>query len=675
MSGFFRWTIRILIFLTLVLVSGIAILALVRIPIDLTPHKKIIETIVSRAIERPVAIDTAIEVTTSLNPVFTIKGLRIKNPQDFDNRDFASLKSCRLDIQLLPLLAQKLHINRFMVKGFSLYLREKEGRVNWTFSKEPPLQGGEQVKPAEKSDREALNLRSDSLVITDISLDQISVSYQSGKNLSDAFFIDRCTGSALANTPFKLTMAGKVLEEPYTASIEAASLQEFLDHNRSWTRIQIEMAQALFDLEGNINLITANRQLDLKAMVKGERLDHFNRLLDLDLPPLPLYQAGGHLILSKDQVRLSQLELLVNQSRLTGEMRADLSGPVPLVTMALTSPLIQLDDFLFDDWSPRDVDPEKQQEDKPITKTSTDKASQQLNTAAELFSPEALNRLGLDLTITAEQVKSGKDTLGDGNLSFKIKEGRITLDPLVLNLPGGSLDVAMSIKPDPEKSQAWVMAKIKNFDIGILVHRAAPDSDMGGRFNLDLYLKTQASTLKDILANGNGHFDFSAQPENLRAGILDLWAINLVMAAVARSDKHQSQIECLIGRWSMKEGYLTPEAFVVDTSRMRICGNGWVDFKKETVDLKVAPIPKKPAFFSLATPIGIQGKFEDFYLGIVPGGVVGTSLRFITSPIHVPIAWLARVKLPADGSDVCHGTLGAENRPAQQPAGCRGFYR
>jgi hypothetical protein len=121
----------------------------------------------------------------------------------------------------------------------------------------------------------------------------------------------------------------------------------------------------------------------------------------------------------------------------------------------------------------------------------------------------------------------------------------------------------------------------------------------------------------------------------------------------------------------MKDGFLKPDAFVIDTSRMRICGKGWVNFKKEEVDLKVAPTPKKPEFFSLATPLGVHGKFADFELGIVPGGIVGTTIKFIFSPIHVPVRRLTGKPLPKDGNDVCGMPLGPENRPTSPLAGCR----
>jgi hypothetical protein len=121
----------------------------------------------------------------------------------------------------------------------------------------------------------------------------------------------------------------------------------------------------------------------------------------------------------------------------------------------------------------------------------------------------------------------------------------------------------------------------------------------------------------------------------------------------------------------MKEGMLKPEIFLIDTTKIRICGKGQVDFKKETIDLKMAPRPKKPEFFSLATPIEVKGNFADFGVGIQAGGLFGTSIRFITSPVVVPLKRLFTRDLPTDGEDVCSLPIGPQNRSVKKPAGCR----
>ena len=229
----------------------------------------------------------------------------------------------------------------------------------------------------------------------------------------------------------------------------------------------------------------------------------------------------------------------------------------------------------------------------------------------------------------------------------------------------------MSVKPGRESSEAALRVLVENFDFGVLARRADPKTNMGGIINIDIDLKSSANDFADLLAQGNGYFDFSAKPENLQAGIMDLWAINVISAIVTNSIQGQSNIEYLVGRWTMKDGYLESNVFVIDTTRMRICGKGWVDFRKHKLNLEVAPSPKKPEFFSLATPINIQGNFKDFGLGIAPGGLIGTGLKFVVSPFQVPIQTVFEKPIPSDGSDLMVISLGPENRDMKRPTGCR----
>jgi hypothetical protein len=84
----------------------------------------------------------------------------------------------------------------------------------------------------------------------------------------------------------------------------------------------------------------------------------------------------------------------------------------------------------------------------------------------------------------------------------------------------------------------------------------------------------------------------------------------------------------------------------------------------------MAPRSKKPEFFSLATPIEVRGNFADFGVGIQAGGLFGTTIRFITSPVVTPLRRLFTKDLPVDGADVCGFTIGADNRFAKA-AGCK----
>ena len=673
-----RWILYILGGLVATLLLIIILLSIIRIPIDLSSYKGPVESAASLALGRAVKVDDKIVITTSVRPIFSLEGLRISNPKDFEKGDFLKMKTAEIQVRLLPLLLGKLQISKFSVKGLAVMLVEnKTGAVNWS-SQTPEKSKSEPPPPPEPSSKEdQLALTSDSLVLAKLVLEDISVDYRSpGQAEPLQFKIDECTGDMLPGRPFILSMKGKLVGEPYVTTIEIGSLKELVEDNRSRMEIKTEIAKTQFDFGGSLDLARALRSIQLNAAVTGDSLDSLNGLLELDLPPLKAYKAAAQLSLQRDRLELSNLILQVGKSKLTGKMTAESSGGKPQVAIELNSPLIQLDDFDLGDWSPeKDVagqpgdgkDGDKKAEGaKPENEgLSTDQAVE------ELLSPKVLARYNVRMNVKAEKVISGNDELGSGVLTATLKDGSFALDPLRLNIPGGSFSLAATLKPDPKAPQASVRAVMNKFDFGVLVRRANPKADMGGTINLDVDLKSSAYSFDKLLANGNGYFDFSGRLENLKAGVIDLWAVNVIAAVASGKDKKPSEINCVLGRWTMKEGLLRPDVILIDTTKIRICGKGQVDFKKETIDLKMAPTPKKPEFFSLATPVEVRGNFADFGVGVQPGGLIGTSIRFIASPVTVPLRRLFTKDLPADGADVCGMAIGPENRSAKAPAGCK----
>jgi uncharacterized protein involved in outer membrane biogenesis len=658
------------------LLALLLVLSLVRIPINLESQKELIESIAASAIERQVSIDGKIQVTTSLWPVFIIEDVHVKNPENFETGDFARLQSARVEIGIIRLLMGRIRVREFTVDGLELSLQSNDkDEVNWVFndSSFEPEKSDEKVTPA--SEQQLRQLTSDSLIVDKLTLKNITISYfKSGMGKPSEFRIDKCTGSALPGKDFQITLQGSTLKEPYEVMIRTASLQELLEENRSWVEIETKIAKAQLKFSGNVNLAEINRSLKLNLELKGEGLDNFNRLLNVDLPPIPSYGLNASFFMKKGLIELTDLKLHISSSELTGNMKVDDTGPIPEAAITLQSPMFQINDFVFDKWSPfRDEEEIKVDKEEDKTQEATGDEVKYAEKALEFFSPEFLEKFNASITVSADKVLSGEDQLGSGKISVSLKDGRISFDPLKLDVPGGSLSMSMSVKPGRESAEASLQVEVKNFDFGILARRADPKTNMGGIINIDIDLKSSAKDFTELLDNGNGYFDFSAKPENLQAGIMDLWAVNVISAIVSQSVKGQSHIEYLVGRWSMKDGYLEPDVFVIDTTRMRICGKGGVDFNTRKLKLEVAPAPKKPEFFSLATPINVQGDFSDFGLGIAPGGLIGTGIKFAISPIQVTLQTLFDKPIPADGSDLWAIELGPENRKMKRPVGCRGW--
>jgi uncharacterized protein involved in outer membrane biogenesis len=353
-------------------------------------------------------------------------------------------------------------------------------------------------------------------------------------------------------------------------------------------------------------------------------------------------------------------------------MLIDKTGARPSARVQLNASRIQLDDFDTGGWSP-----DKPDSDLPPTSPSDSepKARPRLERArAKLLSPEALSRADLRLEVRVGEVRSGRDTLGSGELTLGLTNGRIAIDPLRLQLPSGGLLLRASVKPGVTASDASLRVLIEKFDFGTLLRLRNPDSDVGGTISMDVDITAAASDIRNLLTGANGYLDLSGRPENLRSGVVDLWAVNLLSAVVTESaeGKDASHINCILSRWSLSDGSMTAQNLAVDTSKIRICGRGGIDFNDRTFDLTVAPIAKRPEFFSLATPLEVTGTFEDFDIGTKAGvlSLGSTAVKFAVSPVTTPIERLIRADLPTDGGDICALPIGPREGELQTLPGC-----
>lgn len=671
-----RWILYIVGGLIASLLIILILLAVVRIPIDLSKHKGVVESAASLALGRTVSVDDKIVVSTSLQPLFSIEGLRISNPKGFEAGDFLKMRTARIRVRVIPLLMGKIQVAKFSVNGLSVTLVEnQQGVVNWT--SQSPDEAGSDAPPEPKppSDERQFELTSDSLVLAKLELQDIAVDYRRpGMAEPVQFKIDECAGTMLPGRPFVLSMKGELLNEPYVAEVEIGSLQELVEKNRSRMDLMTEIAKTRLDFAGTLNLANASRHLLLKTSVTGDHLDSLNGLLHLDLPPLKAYSAASVLSLRRDRIELTDFSIQVGRSKLNGMMTAERTGGKPEVTLELNSPLIQIDDFDVGEWSPQKRDPDQAVPEEGQQKKSEafDDGGPEIDQAAkELLSPEVLAKCNVRMNVKAGKVLSGKDDLGSGELTATLKDGRLDLDPVRLNIPGGSFFVAASLTPDRKAPEASLRVKIENFDFGVPVKRANPKADMGGIINLDMDLTSSADSFNNLMPNANGYFDFSGRLENIKAGIIDLWAVNLIAAVLSKGKENQSKINCVLGRWTMTDGLLKPDVFLIDTTRIRICGKGQVDFNTEHIHLKMTSTPKRAEYFSLATPVEVKGPLSEFGVGIQSGGLIGTTVRFIASPVTTTVKRLIKIELPAGGDDVCAIAIGPENRSATPPAGCK----
>ena len=453
--------------------------------------------------------------------------------------------------------------------------------------------------------------------------------------------------------PLKLILKGALDDVPVSIALETARADQLADPKQALSfKLNAEAADSGITLSGSIARPIGS-ELELALDARGKRFDSLDKLARTSLPPWGPWSAAGKFRMSPRGYEVNELRLQVGESVLNGHGRLDTESGRPRIDIALTAPIIQLDDFKFGDWSPV----EKKPDDKASTLSADDvrnQAAAASDQAQKLLSPEMLRRQDARLKVEVNQVLSGKDKLGSGKLEAKLENGRADIGPLEIDVPGGSAKLWLGYEPTDQDVKVDLHIDVRKFDYGVLARRIKPESDLSGAFSLKMDVDSRARYLSEILRHGSGRIEFAVWPQNMQAGIFDLWAINVLVALVPAVDPGKaSKVNCAIGRFELSDGKLVDRTIIMDTNRMRVTGTGKANFIEEVFDLHMRPQAKTAQFLSLATPIRVSGPFNNFKIGVSAGDIIGTLGRLVTSIFWVPLQKLAGKKFPADGADVC----------------------
>ena len=469
--------------------------------------------------------------------------------------------------------------------------------------------------------------------------------------------IDKGELRADPGMPLAMTLEGALDDEPVTISFDTVRADELANPALPLPfALQVNAADTQVKLGGSIARPIGS-ELELQLDASGSRFDNLDGLARASLPPWGPWSANGRFRMSPRGYEVSDLRLQVGQSVLNGNGALVTESGRPQISVNLNSPVIQIDDFRFGDWSPVEQKPQEPA-DAITAEEVRRRAAAATDETQKLLSPETLKRQDVYLNVEVAQVLSGEDKLGAGRMQARLENGRAEIGPIEVEIPGGSASLRLGYVPTEDDVSVKLNIDVEQFDYGVLARRIQPDTDIEGNFTLQVDVDSNARYLSDILQNGNGRIDFAVWPENMQAGIFDLWAVNLLVALSSEVDPDQaSKVNCAVGRFVLNDGKLAHKAIVMDTSRIRVTGVGNADFTNETLSLRMQPQAKKAQFLSLATPIQVTGTFEDYSIGVSPGDAVETVARLVTSIIWVPLQKLAGNELPSDGADVCANPL------------------
>jgi uncharacterized protein involved in outer membrane biogenesis len=438
--------------------------------------------------------------------------------------------------------------------------------------------------------------------------------------------------------------------------IASGALADFMQASRVPFSLAVDAAGTHVELAGSAALPITQQEAQLEMTARGAKFDSLNQLARVQLPPWGPWEMKGKFRAWKAGYEIPDMRLQVGESTLAGHGSLTTTGVRPRLDLDLTAPQVQLNDFSLAGFT---FTEKQEKADKSLSiEEMRAKAKQAAAESQKLLSREFMRKLDASVRVAVARVLSGKDQLGSGSLNARLADGRFSLAPMEVNVPGGSARIGLTYEPSDTDVQLTTNVVVDRFDYGILARRLKPNVNMQGLFSLRMEIAARAPTIDTIMQRADGRIDFTVWPQDMNAGIFDLWAVNLFLALLPSIDPgSQSKVNCVVGRFNLHTGKLSQDAILMDTSRMRVAGEGQVDFATERMHFRMVPRAKEPQFFSLATPVEVDGTLTEFKIRISGSDMLGTTARFFTSWILVPLEKLTGRGLPKDGADICSNTI------------------
>ncbi len=390
------------------------------------------------------------------------------------------------------------------------------------------------------------------------------------------------------------------------------------------------------DIRSNDPLPIDFRRFEFGFSLEGERLDRLEPVVGMPLPPLGPFRLSGTVRQTPGRYEIEDFRGSLGESDLRGKLELDMSKTRPRLIIGIVFDRLRIEDFV-----------------KPKKHPSGDAPPSGSGESEVRTGSGGAFPLDLDLEISAGRIVSCENDLGGGELRLAVREDSLELDPIRVKGAFGSGAGRYRWARTERGLEGELEMTLEGFEYGSLLHCWLPESNSEGLADLQVRWRSRAEPGERLLGKGEGTVRFSFKPDDASSRLLDWWSAGLFRTIVgAFTGSGASKINCLTGELEVERGILRIRKLILDTTRVRAFGKGTIDLVKREIDFRLKPRPKRRTFLNLATPVRVEGPWEDASVRVTAGGFTGTVFRLYMWFVTV-FADLFRPPLPADGSDVC----------------------
>jgi AsmA protein len=509
----------------------------------------------------------------------------------------ASLGRLDLRLALLPLLSRHIEIERLDLLHPVITLQiDAQGRDNWHFERAPAAQ--QSAAPAAPSTARRTTLRIETMSIADGAIT----------------FSDARTGASFGVNAVQLTAtqsdAGGAFHIDATAADHAVPLAISGDLGRPGEQfmpidLTLKAADASLTVRGTApHFAVSGSTPDLSALspLAGRPLPSLHiTSFQADLAP----PANG--TLAKALV-LTGIRIAAPTGDVSGDATITLAAPVA-IRAALTIHNLDPAALLAAMPSPAPAAPAASPSQPDIAPQPSAPPAPRWVISDRPLPFDALPRLDADLTLTLQDTRAGEATIKSVDTHALLHAGRLTLDPLGVDGPGGHMDASAMF----DASGAAAL-KLHAPALSIQPLLAALDVPDGVHGTMDVRadLHGTGMTPHALAASLDGNAGLALANGEIDSRLL-VWLLSRVAPEAGLLDiadkAPRSALRCVALRADASHGVVDLHALLLDTAPLRLTGSGTFDLSQETLSLRLQPLARiGSSGFSM--PVDVRGNFR-----------------------------------------------------------------
>jgi hypothetical protein len=554
----------------------------------------------------------------------------------------ASADRLDFDIELWPLLHRQFRIPRIRLQH-PLLLLEKgpRGIGNWVFGSQGPSQA-----------------QFGRLWVDDGHLRYVDVA---ARTHVDVDIRSTAPGKGEVAPPIDAKGSGRWKGNPFAVRGHAQSPLSLRDRQQPYRiDVHVQAGNTRAHARGTLLDPLQLRGFDLMLALSGQNLDALYPMLGIAMPPSPPYAFDGRFTRDlKGNATVwnyRQFRGKVGDSDLAGDASLTTGGVRPFLRATLVSQRLDFDDLaVFIGKAPTSGNGE--------TTNATLAAQAAREQASTRILPDTpydldkLNAMDADVRWKARRINAPKLPLDDMDAHLELAGGVLQLVPLDFGVAGGHIrsTVRMDARNAPIRTRADIA--VRGLDLGRLMPEARLVKEAIGKLGGNASLTGSGNSIAGMLGSSNGDVAVGVGRGRISNLVMELAGIDIEESLKFLIEGDRTiPIRCAFGDFSVANGVMTSRALAFDTTDTIIVGDGTINLRDETLDLRLRPRPKDRSLLVLRSPLLLTGTFKhpSFRPDLKRVGLRG-AIALALGSIAPPAALLATLELGPGKNADCGG--------------------